>query len=184
MSNDNAIVQNVSISRKAFIASSLIAASSLFCSSAAFGEITGELATESDATEAERLWEEAVKRAEAEGEFVSDFIPFVNAPIPRTSVKAASMNTTVKGIPTVVTASVSMETNKLLVTKVNSAWISATAATVSNQGYRHTKADSGRTVCISYWCSITPAHKVPATCKFYAEFHSTGSGWMKGGPVS
>ncbi len=172
------------ISRKAFIAASLAVASGLITTNTAFADITGTPAGDSEGDEAKHLWEKAVKRAEAEGEFVSGFIPFTNSPIPRTSVKATSMTTTIKGVPTVVTASASLETNGQLVTKVNSAWITATAATVSNQGYRYTKADNGRTVCITYWCSITPLHKVPATCQFYAEFHSTGNGWMKGGPVS
>ncbi len=172
------------ISRRAFIAASLVSASSLIGAVPAFADVSGEDAAVSDGKEAERLWQEAVKRAEAEGEFVSGYIPFSKKIIPNTSVKAAKLNTVIKGVPTVVTASTSLETNGLLVTKVNNAWITATAASVTNQGYRYTKADNGRTVCITYWCSITPAHKVPATCQFYAEFHSTGSGWMKGGAIS
>lgn len=172
------------ISRRGLLATSLVAVGSLIGATPSFANVSGEDATVSGAAEAEQLWQEAVRRARAEGEFVSGYIPFSNKVVPSTSVKAAKLNTVIKGVPTVVTASTSLETNGLLVTKVNHAWITATAATVSNQGYRYTKADNGRTVCITYWCSITPAHKVPATCQFYAEFHSTGGGWMKGGAVS
>ena len=173
------------LSRKAFLASGIAAISGMAFAKPVAADVVAVSAEEGTAAEAELLWQEAVRRAEEEGEYVSDFIPAGSHIAPAsTLVKATSMNTVIKAVPTVVTASASLDVNGIYIGSVLSAWITASAATVTDMGYRYTKVDAGRTVCIDYWCSITPATKLPATCQFYAEFHSTGSGWMRGGPVA
>lgn len=151
-------------------------------------ELSSTVEPASSAEEADRLWEQAVARAKREGSAVYCGVPALNEPIPYAHITGVTnqIRLTIKGVYTLVqgVAAYNAYSNGNI-DKCYSANIQvSTGQTVQWCTPTWTITDSGKTLCVTYSCSIYwPRNILSAACHFYAEFWSDGSGYIKGGPV-
>lgn len=151
-------------------------------------ERTAAVESASTAEEADRLWAQAVARAEREGNSVQSGAPVLNGPVPYAHITGVTnqIRLTIKGVyPLVQGVAAYNAYSSGNIDKCYSANIQvSTGQTVQWCTPTWTITDGGKTLCVTYSCSIYwPQNVLSAACHFYAEFWSDGSGYIKGGPV-
>lgn len=170
------------MTRRGFLAKAGLAgvagAAAICMPDVAFASQGQQTAEERNAT-ALKLWEKAVGEAELAGEEVHEgILPSGNFVVPYAYTNGSATKwINVGGLPTLVGAVAVYEANSRI-EAVYDAWITVSYGSVSNLTYKWTRIDAGRTLAVNYTCTLTNPIGLNEGWTFYAEFGTSGSGWI------
>lgn len=175
-----------SISRKAFVTTAALGASTLLIPKQLLADDT-EIGN--SANEASTLWDAAVSEARREGFPVYENLPSGTAPTPRYHVTGVTQDRDIwyKGILGVTRGVAAYNAyDNGNIDACYDAYIGVgSGLQVVWCTHSYTHIDSGQTLAVRYSCNLNwPSHVISCTCDFYAEFWANGSGYLTGGPIA
>lgn len=179
------------ISRKGFLSAMLAGASLLILPETSSAQELCETTAYSmdTAQHADLLWKRALEQAAVEGSPVFYDIecrPLIQT---RAHVTGATQDKTIvyKGIVGITrgVAAYNATSNGNIDALYGANIEAGSGLQVQWCTHSYTIIDSGKTLAVSYSCSLYwPSNIISTTCHFYAEFWADGSGYLTGGPIA